>query len=543
MTGGAAPRRLAALLGLFRDADEIVVGVDESRYAEAAPVLSSVADRLLSYPFGEPGDRPIAWLFAQCSCSWIFNVDDDEVPSRRLLEELPALLARDDITHGWIARRWLVGDPGHYLDEPPWSTEFQLRLVRSGSPFIQFSDEFHRPVTAQGPARFVDAPLWHLDFLVKSFEVRRAKALAYERDRRGMRIAGIAHNTGLYLPELRPGVRTAAVPEDERRRIERVLEGAESSGGRRAVEERASREDVDRHWPGPPFPNSLYEARLELRARPDRFIAGVQQTVDVLVENRSDTVWRWGKEAQPEIRVGYHWLDLGGTPVGGEGLRTPLPSDLGPAETQIVPVHVVGPESPGRYRLELDLVHEHVRWFGCGVAYEAEVVPRRRVAVVGGTEEVLDALALVPELEPVLVERDAVPSKRFGLPRVAGPGSYLGTGDEGASRLRLLGRAYALRRAVRQDPSDLFLQQLAQCEALVVAGHDWPAGAAETRELWRLAVTVDAARRLGVDVLLVDGALPRFSGRARTTLVREIHKRATFVGGVEDLVTRLRRAR
>jgi hypothetical protein len=40
--------------------------------------------------------------------------------------------------------------------------------------------------------------------------------LDYERTRRGMRIAGVAHNSGFYLPELRREPRTAATPAAER---------------------------------------------------------------------------------------------------------------------------------------------------------------------------------------------------------------------------------------------------------------------------------------------------------------------------------------
>ena len=60
-------------------------------------------------------DRPIAWLFQSCRGKWIFNIDDDEVPSPRLIALLPSLVRRDDLTHCWISRRWLYRTPRTYL--------------------------------------------------------------------------------------------------------------------------------------------------------------------------------------------------------------------------------------------------------------------------------------------------------------------------------------------------------------------------------------------------------------------------------------------
>ncbi len=547
LTAGFAPERTAAILELLRPlADEVVVAVNRRRAEGAVPVLAPFADRLLAYPFAEPGDRPIAWLVAQCSSAWIFNVDDDEVPSTRLLEELPRMVARGDVAHGWIPRRWLFPDLGSYLDEPPWSNEVQLRLLRNDPRFLQPSDEFHRPVVAHGPAIFAEGPLWHLDCAVRSYDVRAEKALDYERVRRGMRIDGLSHNTGLYVPELRQGLRTAPVPEPDRSLIERVVRaepGLRAEG--RALE--ATRADVDRHWPGPPYPASLHSARLELRGGAGPIIAGTQQTVDVLVENRSDVVWRWGREGRPEIRVGYRWHAPDGSQPGGEGLRTPLPADLGPGTSQLVPVHVVAPDESGRYRLEIDLVHEHVRWFHCGVECEVEVRPMRRIALVSVRDDVLDALALVPELEPVVLDPDGDPQpERVGIPRLPGPRRFLLAGLEHAGRPRLLAGISRRTRQLERGSAKLplavreFREELARCEALVVAARDWPDEAPLTRELWRVAATVRTARALGVDVVLVDGALGEVTSRIDRALVSSIRRRATVLR-VDELAGALRR--
>ena len=246
LTGGASAARLAATLELYRrGVDEIVVGVDD-RNVDSAKRLASVADTVVTFPHAPPGDRPIAWLFGLCSGDWILNVDDDEVPSPRLLDEVRDAIDRRDATHAWIARRWLLPGLTSYLDAPPWSNEFQLRLVLADDRFLGFSDEFHRPVVAHGPARYVTAPLWHLDTALNSFEARRAKAVVYEHERRGMRIGALSHNSGLYLPELSGDVASAPVPPEDAETIAAVLARPSRRGAGGAFAPRRARRSTRR---------------------------------------------------------------------------------------------------------------------------------------------------------------------------------------------------------------------------------------------------------------------------------------------------------
>lgn len=554
MTGGESPERLAASLALLRPlADEIVVGVERHRCRDAARSLEALADRVISFPSCDPADRAIPWLFSQCDGEWILNLDDDEVPSRALLEHLPGLLV-PGVTHAWIARRWLYPTEARHLDEPPWRPDYQLRLVRRDDRFVQFSDEFHRPVVAIGPATFVDAPLWHLDCVVHPFEQRREKALAYERARGGMRVGGISHNAGFYLPELHPGARTAAVPGADVAVIEGVIAGdrAQTAPVRTMVRE-GSAEEVDAAWPGPPYDASLYSARLRLLHDVPSVITGVQHTVDVVVENLSGATWRWGEEARPEIRLSYHWFSEDGAPVEGASLRTPLPADLPPGSALLVPVHVVAPESQGRHRLEIDLLHEHVRWFGVGVHCDVDVLPKRRIAVSGASarvEAALDAIALVPEWEPELLLPDSgVPPRRLEHPRIQGFRSYLlndlharrpvAVGQLVVRTARLLRTARSLARGgpARSLPRPTIeaLEELASCDRLVVAGADWEAEAAPRRELWRVVATVLAARTLGLEVLLVDPFGRANGSPAERLLLAVLRERARVLAGDGEL--------
>jgi hypothetical protein len=531
LTGGRRPALLAGILALLRDsADEIVVGVEEARAEAVYEAVAGIADVVESFPPSRPADKAIAWLFGACSGTWIFNIDDDEVPSPRLVAALPEIVRRTDITHGWVARRWLYPTSRTYLTEAPWGTEFQLRLALADERSLQFSDVFHRPVVCHGPSTYVDAPLWHLDSTLAPAANRRDKARAYELERPGMRVGGVAHNAGMYLPELRDEPVLAAVPEDDLRAIEAALAyRPQPAGVRRARRGRATAADLEERWTGPPYPESLYRAELSVAHRPTAMTAGIPYTVDVLVTNGSDRTWRWGPDARPEIRLAYNWT-CGGSPAAEPvRLRTPLPADLPSGATQLVPLHVVAPSLPGGHELELDLIHEHVRWFGLGVSFPVEVQKRLRVAFLGPPERVpllVADLRLGPEVEPVAIVRDLDDRSGFGdYETVEGLNGFLleGTGGSGrvATLVRLLSRtarvALDARRPPRaRRPSYAGLLELSRStDALVVAVPSWVSEPGFARDWWVLTATALVWRLAGRRVVVGDDALPDGPGLGR----------------------------
>jgi hypothetical protein len=225
------------------------------------------------------------------------------------------------------------------------------------------------------------------------------------------------------------------------------------------------------------------------------------------------------------IQVGTRWILEQSAGAWEAGIHTPLPADLRPGDALIVPVHVRAPSALGRHRLVIDLVHEHVRWFDMPIEWTVEVVARRRIAVIGrGTtlDDALDLIHLDPAVEPIIIERDAVTPERFGHERAPGLAGYLLAGlDDRIGPLefaRLVARTARLLRRARRlragKPSvalpsgaEAALAALATCERLQISGVDWAQGAAPTRELWRLAATAAAARRVGIQVDVDHGAL------------------------------------
>ena len=533
MTAGPGARVAAVLAAVREVADEIVVALDDRAAADVHEAVAAVADRVLLYPYAEPVDRPVPWLYTQCRGDWVLNLDDDEVPSPELVLALPGLVAAEDVTHYWIPRRWLFPDLETFLDEAPWRPDYQLRLLRNDRRLLRFSADLHRPLAVLGPGRFLEAPVWHLDCIVRPREAREEKARKYERLRPGLRVGGVALNAAYFLPELRQNVRLGRVPPADGSAVERVMTAASPAAGSAREVTRVTRAEIDRLWPGREFGEDSYRARLELLEPPVRLATGEQRALDVRVSNHGDETWSWGSDGEPAVRVASRW--------DGEAtaLRTPLPVDLRPGVSTVVPVHVRAPAVAGWYRLELDLVHEHVRWFECAIAADVEVVRRRRVAVVGGDDAAGPVLRLLehrPDIEPILVARDAeLPWEPPGHPRVPGVRSYLfgGKPDQPGS-LRLVAtvarRSIALARGRNLSPNAAaFVDTLADSCALVVAGLDAPEGAPLPRELARIAAIAWAARAAGVPVAVRRDALPSSPRFAVRLLTRLVVRRATLV--------------
>ena len=175
-------------------------------------------------------------------------------------------------------------------------------------------------------------------------------------------------------------------------------------------------------WAQRPLPESAYRASIEPLAT-DALTAGEVRGLDVRVTNLGTETWAYGRDGLPEIRLSYQGLP--------DALRTPLPHDLPPGASAVVPVSVRAPLEPGRHPIELDLVHEGHRWFGCGAPVSLQVLPRRRAVVLLGQppgdpayDARVDGLlaGLDPALEPLLVgPRPDWLRERFGLEAQARP--------------------------------------------------------------------------------------------------------------------------
>ncbi|HEV2059569.1 MAG TPA: hypothetical protein VGR11_09435 [Solirubrobacteraceae bacterium] len=372
------PGRVAAALAPLARLDaEIVLAIDDRVDRAWIDGYRQIAERVLLVPF--PGNFALmyAWMREQCAGRWILQLDLDEVPAPALAAEVAETIAVNDVTHAWVPRRWLYPDGGSWLAQWPWRPDYALRLLRNDPALLRFPGLLHCTVRALGPRRYLRAPLYHADLLLTDAAGRERKQLAYERELPGFVIDGLSLNEVYYLPERRTDLRVAPVPAEDAAAVAAFLRsGAEVPAPlRRAVPGSMGAATVDEIWrlsEGRTLGEDAYDARLVLLDDDLRLVSGEWRTFDVEVHNRGSAHWPGGMDALPQIRLAYRWLGPDGQPLE-EGTRTGLPAPLAPGARAVVPLEVLGPAPPGVRTIEIDLVHEDVRWFQRGVRARIDV--------------------------------------------------------------------------------------------------------------------------------------------------------------------------
>jgi hypothetical protein len=114
-----------------------------------------------------------------------------------------------------------------------------------------------------------------------------------------------------------------------------------------------------------PLPLVGFKVEFGEQNIPTQMVAGQRVTADVTVKNVSSRIWpsKPNSDGENAVHLSYHWLDRKESMVVFDGLRTPLPRDLGPGESVRLNATVQAPDRRGRYILEVTLVQEGVAWF------------------------------------------------------------------------------------------------------------------------------------------------------------------------------------
>jgi hypothetical protein len=373
MTPGP-PERVRALLEACREqVDEIVLVADASGDPATLDACADLADARFSVDCSSVVVA-LGWILLQCRGDWVLRLDDDEVPGPRLLEELRAIAADRFPTNVAIRRHWLYPDRDRYLVTPPWRPDFQVRFVRNVPGIWSFPGVMHGALEVLGERRLAAEPLYHADLLLSDVDQRRAKRDRFAGQRPDLAADGFPVND-MYVPEDHP-VETAAVPEPDRALVERVLDGSEPPPGPAAAgppPRHVERAELERPTAARTVLTGAYRAAIRLAPGEPPFAPGEVRQLEVVAENHGDEWWPRG-DVPPHIRLGSRWVTLDGEAPAGPEARAVFTEWVRPGQATRVMLRVVAPSRPGHYALEVDVVHEHVRWFGCAARIELDVV-------------------------------------------------------------------------------------------------------------------------------------------------------------------------
>jgi SAM-dependent methyltransferase len=153
-----------------------------------------------------------------------------------------------------------------------------------------------------------------------------------------------------------------------------------------------------------PLPPGGMRAEIRYPARLLRMPPGARVHLIVRVLNVSDVAWPalGGDDGDLSIRLGNHWRSRWVKRLlrldDGRGI---LPYDLAPGEEAELGLYVTAPPEPGRYLLELEMVQEHVAWFGNPLRIEVQV--SRQVQEPSGFPARMEMHAIPrPEVEELI---------------------------------------------------------------------------------------------------------------------------------------------
>jgi hypothetical protein len=150
--------------------------------------------------------------------------------------------------------------------------------------------------------------------------------------------------------------------------------------------------DLDRSRPDALVPHSAVRlgALIEPESATINLAPGSETRIDVRVTNRSTIPFQW---SHAPFGLSYHVFDRTGAAVRFENPRYYFHHAVAPGEQAVVTLPVRAPDTPGRYRLEFDIVWEGVTWL------------KDRGSATGTTELVVPGDVAAPAARPGWLRR------------------------------------------------------------------------------------------------------------------------------------------
>lgn len=180
-------RYLDIILKFYRgNGIPVVVFVDDRSDDETLRMAREGASEtvVVTNPAGFAAEGLIEQMSRSCRTKWLLRIDDDELPSRAMMEFVRVAIARgEDQVYGFLRHQCAVSKSGRLLAGTNVSPldHRQWRLYQPKN--VRFIQGVHTPgiewhgLSGNAPA---DASLIHLDWAVHSYEDRKRKVERYD---------------------------------------------------------------------------------------------------------------------------------------------------------------------------------------------------------------------------------------------------------------------------------------------------------------------------------------------------------------------------
>ena len=288
MTASRDEGTVREILTLLRPVvDEVVLGVDSRASDRILGACGDLVDRAYAYRFETTVEQYVASLHHRCSGDWIFRIDDDEVPSAALLEQLPEIAKDRRHSLVLLPMRHLFPTRDRFITSHPWHPDYHARIARNVTGLWTFRGRSHTDIQVLGERRRVpEAPLYHLHFADPDTEARLATARRRDSAAPGRSTESFNVNA-VSVPELWTGLETAAVPERDRHAIEQVATAAPLARRHESVPvaEPIPAEAAERLLASREVPPSAYSAEISISPARTHLAASTVSQLEVRVRN------------------------------------------------------------------------------------------------------------------------------------------------------------------------------------------------------------------------------------------------------------------
>lgn len=161
----------------------VMLFVDSKTIDRTTPLARSLAAKVV--PIQNDATRVgeiIQRMSMVCPTSWVLRIDDDELPSRAMIDYvLQVVRSGDADAYGFRRYQCLVSSDGRLLNDPQ-STHVQWRLYRKDS--VRYIAAGHTPGFQTQGLKIVEAPqdalMIHLDWALHSYDERKSKIFRYD---------------------------------------------------------------------------------------------------------------------------------------------------------------------------------------------------------------------------------------------------------------------------------------------------------------------------------------------------------------------------